>query len=54
MAAGAAGAVATLVNDAAMTPFDVIKQRLQVCRGKAAAAPTLHCVHGPVILPRRP
>ncbi|GBF95304.1 mitochondrial carrier protein [Raphidocelis subcapitata] len=30
LAAAAAGAAATLVNDAAMTPVDVVKQRLQV------------------------
>ncbi len=28
--AAAAGAAATIVSDACMTPFDVIKQRLQV------------------------
>ena len=33
--AAAAGAAATIVSDACMTPFDVIKQRLQV--GKLAA-----------------
>lgn len=31
--AGAAGAVATVMNDAIMTPTDVVKQRLQVCSG---------------------
>ena len=30
MATGAAGVVATLVNDGVMVPFDVVKQRLQV------------------------
>ena len=29
--AAAAGATATVISDACMTPFDVIKQRLQVC-----------------------
>ncbi|KAK9813241.1 hypothetical protein WJX72_011309 [[Myrmecia] bisecta] len=31
-ASGAAGALATVVNDAVMTPADVVKQRLQVAR----------------------
>ena len=30
--AAAAGAAATIVSDACMTPFDVIKQRLQVSK----------------------
>ncbi|KAK9833663.1 hypothetical protein WJX74_002192 [Apatococcus lobatus] len=32
LATGAAGVVATLVNDGVMVPFDVVKQRLQVAR----------------------
>lgn len=44
VAVAAAGSVATLVNDAAMTPVDVIKQRLQVgdtpCTRAAVAAVT--------------
>ena len=35
--AGAAGTVATVMNDAIMTPVDVIKQRLQV-RGRVLGA----------------
>ena len=31
--AAAAGAMATVVNEAIMTPVDVVKQRLQVCVG---------------------
>ncbi|KIY96601.1 Mitoferrin-1 [Monoraphidium neglectum] len=42
LAAAAAGATATLVNDAAMTPFDVIKQRLQVAHSPYKG--TLDCV----------
>lgn len=33
--AAAAGATATIISDACMTPFDVIKQRLQVCSSHA-------------------
>jgi len=38
VAAASAGAAATLVNDAAMTPVDVIKQRLQVGAGCVGGA----------------
>jgi hypothetical protein len=42
--AGIAGGVATCVNDAVMTPADVIKQRLQVRCGKLCNAGTMRHV----------
>ena len=36
--AAAAGATATIISDACMTPFDVIKQRLQVCNRHAQSS----------------
>ena len=36
--AAAAGATATIISDACMTPFDVIKQRLQVCKCPAQSS----------------
>ena len=38
--AAAAGATATIISDACMTPFDVIKQRLQVCSCRAQTSCT--------------
>ena len=40
--AAAAGAAATIVSDACMTPFDVIKQRLQVSKLPALLVVCLH------------
>ena len=31
LAVGCAGIIATVISDACSTPFDVVKQRLQVC-----------------------
>jgi hypothetical protein len=41
-ATAAAGMIATLVNDACMTPADVIKQRLQVSRAPGDDMLQLH------------
>lgn len=43
IANGAAGAVATMVHDAIVTPLDVVKQRLQLCNSPYKSV--THCVN---------